>query len=222
MIDKSDRSEGQELQGERLVLIVVEGSPGGLGSLFPADMTTRGMWAQLVIPPAESTNARWQRFEMTADKGERDPFWRSIEQAGRQVIFRDFSALSSEDELQSLATRDDYHLLVLRCPWSDRQAIEALVTSLDQQTAVMVIGLPSIDSHVGSFAAWGGCIASSGDVGKLNLEDIPPTIAWLLGATPVVKQGSRVLYYVRRPEMDFTQEEKELLAEHLKGLGYLG
>ena len=71
----------QDLQGERLVLIVIEGLPGDsptggpLESLFPADLTARGMWAQLTLPVSEPTETGWEHVA-TDGEGDVTPFWR--------------------------------------------------------------------------------------------------------------------------------------------------
>jgi hypothetical protein len=98
--------------------------------------------------------------------------------------------------------------------------MESLVAAAGSQMTVMVLDLP-VDGDEGLLVV-GGAVASVGDLGVVDLLDLPPTILCLLGVSPPAWMTGRSIDGVCQPDADRANEDQEILVQYLKGLGYLG
>lgn len=77
--------------------------------------------------------------------------------------------------------------------------------------------------HLKSWVLAGGpTFASQGNPGPIDIFNLPPTILWLLDVDLPPEMVGHIMDEILDTEDDLTQEEMDLLTDHLRGLGYLG
>ena len=77
--------------------------------------------------------------------------------------------------------------------------------------------------HLKSWVLAGGpTFASLGNPDPIDIFNLPPTILWLLDVDPPPEMVGHIMDEILDTEDDLTQEEMDLLTDHLRGLGYLG
>jgi hypothetical protein len=207
----------------------------------------QGFWAY-IDPLAEiDSDDIWSSFSTgsTLHQAKGMPFWQVLEEFGKVVFthgtlpFEELPIQTELGGLQQLVEQGDWHLLIaffsrenLRARqdlsenipvWEflDRE-IESLALAAGSQTTLIVVALPNQDDERGLVLAGGHKIAPLGNPGPASLLDIAPTILWLLGTEVPASSNGRFLQDILKSDSDLTQDEMDLLTEHLRGLGYLG
>ena len=100
--------------------------------------------------------------------------------------------------------------------------IEKLALGAGQGTTVWVLALPDKAEDTAWLLAGGADVATVGKSGPVNLIDLAPTILWWLDVDPPPSMVGRILEEVKEVDSGLTDDEMDMLTDHLRGLGYLG
>jgi hypothetical protein len=223
---------------DRLLLSVNTGCPAGDPAEWLSRMPTlaalarRGSWAQVALPGPTSPEALWSLLRAGAPPGLEPgdgvpPFWEFLRGAGKRVVLehRDTGA-GPVRHLAGSALPSDWQLLLLRLhepsleTW-DRD-LKGLSRTAAPQAGLMAVGFHPAGGTPGLLVAGGGFLASAGNLGVIELADLPPTILWLQGVTPPEGMGGHLITELGVLEEGHTEDDMEALFDRLRGLGYLG
>jgi hypothetical protein len=208
----------------------------------------QGFWANINPLERMTSEEIWSFFTTgsTNSQAMEVPFWKILEGSGKVVFVHGTPPgvtphiQTETDDLNQLVKQDDWQLLMAFIyrdtllghgqPNGENvpiwelvdKAVESLALAAGSQTTLLVVALPDPDEGRGIVVAGGYQIAPLGNPGPVNLIDIPPTISWLLGAEVPASSSSRILKDILKSDSDLTQDEMDILTEHLRGLGYLG
>lgn len=237
---------------QRLLLIIAEGVsesifPEWITKLpFLGTHYYQGFSAIVNALPNTSKEEILSYFKSgTSDTTVKDIFWDDLTGKGLKVALVSAPQLWSASnnyfngDLSDLIKREDWQLLITPFPleedkastldfdsdlefygWLDK-GIEDLALSAGSQTVIMVLSLPEGDKN-GWMLSGGAQIAASGTPGMVELIDIPKTILWLLGVEIPARMDGQLIEEILDTDLDLSQEEMDLLTDHLRGLGYLG
>jgi len=237
---------------KRLLIIITDPLPINLERnwvsklAFLGTHARQGFWAELHSPDIESKEQLWSHFSTgTTEDEKRVPFWELIDRNGKTgIIYSNLepyhdSHNAPEKDLFQLLKQDDWSLLITTSrknftyqdvppgssDWDklhllDRE-IEAVALAAGSETSLLVISNPA-PGHTGWVISGGPKIASIGNPGPVDFLDLPPTILWLLGVEVPPYMSGRIMEEMLDSDSDLTQEEMDILTDHLRGLGYLG
>jgi len=207
---------------------IVDADPGWLpGSSYLGALARQGFEARIRIPGGRLAQEIRGFFEVEAAPGAGKSPWDLVAGAGKKVLVLD---TTSPDDLRQLVQEADPQLLIYAPPgpiadlpgWDRKLEALAAAAAADRQTTVMAILLPNTAATDGRLVAGGPGIASLSNPGSIDLQDLPPTILWLLDAEPPREMAGRIWYEMRKTDAELTAEEMDILTDHLRGLGYLG
>jgi hypothetical protein len=236
----------------RLLIILTDSFPRNLEQNWFSKLaylgthTRQGLWAELFSPTYKSKEKLWSLFSTGADELEkRARFWDMVNRNGKSgIIFSEIEPLkhfhnTQEKNLYQLLKQEDWSLFITAIPktiedrdtpsdsleWDkfhqlDRE-IETVALAAGPKTSIMIISFPAPE-QTGWLILGGPKIASIGNPGPVDLMDLPPTILWLLGIDVPPYMPGQILEEILDSGSDLTQEEMDILADHLRGLGYLG
>ena len=215
---------------------------------FINSLINAGLWAQLNFSDTEEIEKKLQYLASGTALIENriTPFWEFLEDSGKMVSFygpspsktvqfpdrgKDADLLQKGDEWQlliinSLTEQSDS---VKNVPPTDMdywrkwdREIEDLIQSTENQPSIIILAMSSTP-HLKSWVLAGGpTFASPGNPGPIDIFNLPPTILWLLDVDPPPEMVGHIMDEILDTEDDLTQEEMDLLTDHLRGLGYLG
>jgi len=215
---------------------------------FINSLINAGLWAQLNFSDAEEIEKKLQHLAMGTALFENGitPFWEFLEKGGKVVRFYDPSPSKTVQlpdrgkNVELLQKGDEWQLLIINSltdqsssehnvPPADMdywrkwdKEIEDLIQSTDNQPSIIILAISSAP-HLKSWVLAGGpTFASQGNPGPIDIFNIPPTILWLMGVDPPPEMDGQIMDGILDSEDDLTQDEMDLLTDHLRGLGYLG
>jgi hypothetical protein len=243
---------GQSEKIDRLLVILTEGFPEDflsnwvtrlpyLGTLY-----YQGYSATINIPQNALREEIVSFFRSgSSDLNNKETFLKPLEEElGKGAVVSnlpflyDSEPISSEDQYSKIKNEDwkvfitSFPLVVEQTNTSEfgsdldyykflDKGIENIALAAGHQTVVLVLALPR-KNESGWLLSGGAQITAVGTPGMVELIDIPKTILWLFGVKIPEFMDGRLIEEILEVDSNLSQEEMDLLTDHLRGLGYLG
>lgn len=233
----------------RLLLLIIDSFPEdmdirSLSNLpYIGMLSKNGVWAKVTGTGEISGELTFESFSTLQLKTSPTPkqLWNFLEENG--ITAKIFSVTSSSplfDQIPvSVLTATDWEFLGVITSHSEQgkkalkrlnhdemrvldKEIEAIALAAGEETAVWVVSLPFSTDEAGWFIAGGAQVAPSGNPGAVTSADIIQTMLWWFNIDSALEKEGRILEEIREKDTELSQDEMDLLTDHLRGLGYLG
>jgi hypothetical protein len=233
----------------RLLLIIIDSFPEdtdirSISSLpYLGMLSKNGVWARVKKAKEFSGEMTLEAFTniQSSTSSKPEPFWNVLEENGITIkmftirpqkpfleqvpknelsatdcIFLGVIASREVEENEEPKRLDHVQLEIL-----DKD-IESIALAAGEETAVWVISLPFSKDDAGWFIAGRAQVAPAGNPGIVTFTDIVLTIFWWFNLDVQLQKEGRILEEIREKDGELSQDEMDLLTDHLRGLGYLG
>ena len=215
---------------------------------FLGKLVREGLWAELDIHGADSLEQTWSFLTegTTAPQPGSRPLWEILEESGKKIsvigspVSLPPQISKSRIEMPKLLSQGEWDLVInFQTPntldegemkqasdldyWQkfDRD-LEEIVKVEGDGPLIFILAVGDQDQTKSWIIAGGPNTASIGNPGPISILDIPSTILWLLDIDLPPGMDGRVMNEILDLDEDLTQDEIDLLTDHLRGLGYLG